>query len=120
MQSQTVHRQTDRIVHLEEEVRQLREAIYPIPDEYPWELGLSKCQTALFLRLAKTVLVRHEDLLNTLEQATGRPSSESSLKVLIWKMRRRFEKTGAPYRIVNVWGVGYRLTKEEPKTGDPS
>lgn len=120
MQSQNVAEQTGRINHLEEEVRQLREAIYPLPEEYPWELGLSKCQTALFLRLAKTVLVRHEDLLDTLEKATGRPGSEGSLKVLIWKMRQHFKKTGAPYRIVNVWGVGYRLVKTLPPEGAQS
>ena len=115
MQSGIIAQQLDRISYLEEQVRQLREAVYPRPESYPWRLNLSKSQAALFVRLTRTEIARHEDLVHTLEQVTNRPANLNLLRVQVTKMRNRLKASDSPYRIENVWGVGYRLMHLEPK-----
>ena len=111
MRPDIVAQHTNRISELEEEVRQLREAVVPSGSEYPHELGLTRCQVALFKRLSKTKIVHHQDLLFVLEQTTGRPSCQNILRTQISKMRARLAKAESPYEIMLVWGVGYRLAK---------
>lgn len=98
-------RPEDRIAELEEEVRQLREALAPAHLLAPIEYKLTPAEQRLYSALAVGGVLPDERL----EQAIGegRIISEGLLRTHITKLRKKLRPFNV--RIVNISGIGYYL-----------
>lgn len=74
-------------------------------------VGLTGAQARVFSLLLRNQgkVVHFSAIADALDaaSASGVPNSRETIRVYITKMRKRM--AGSPYRIVNVWGHGYRL-----------
>ncbi len=108
-EASTIAELRERIDILEEENRQLQEALYPDEMSPMWRYGLTKCEIALFNRLLQTELATRETLVNVLEATTRKPGAQRTVDVMMHKIRRKLKHS--PHKIHTVWGIGYRLEK---------
>ena len=109
----------ERIAHLEEELRQLREDITPPRNPFIGRLGLTP-------QLAEIVHALHRSdkcsqaLLDRVTEATGhtRRGDEEGLvcnrtKVALTKIRKRLKPYGVGIR--TIWGFGYAMPDDDKR-----
>lgn len=106
-----------RVAELEEENRQLREALVPADFEVSSIGGvhLPRKAARVFACLRKHGVVSKAQLFTALF-GVGAEQDPKNVDVYIYKLRRKLKPLG--FRIETVWGQGYRL--KEPSTMEPA
>lgn len=101
---------------LREQVRQLREAMAPSDFPLPEGLHLTPTERALLSHLSSRNVATHESLFMVLySDRTDDGPGGNNVPVHIARLRQKIVPFGAS--IINVRGVGFRLTGWSLKTG---
>lgn len=107
-----IYQLQNRVEELEEEVRQLREALTPL-DEVPAEWGLNPAEKRLYLTLAKGGVIRRSACVYAVTE--GRDIGSKILDVRMHYLRRKLAPSG--FVIINIFGEGYELKRDEVHAG---
>lgn len=98
----------DRIAELEEQVAQLTALLVPPDMPTPDDWGLTRRERRVYAHLASRPIATFEGVLFAIGE--GRALENQNVNVALCNLRK---KLPAGYRIVNIWGVGWRLEKPE-------
>lgn len=108
-----------RIAELEEELRQTKEALCPAVNPFSGRFNLSNQMAAVLWAIYKASDICTNDQLCVVmlnhaktDNADG-ADIQARVKVRITHARNRLREHGLDVSIQNVWGVGYRITKQD-------
>lgn len=109
----------DRIQELEEELRQTKAAICPTVNPFTGRFNLSIQMAAILWAIYKSPDICTNDQLNVVMLNLARVDNsdgadiQARTKVRITHARNRLREHGIAVAIQNVWGIGYRITKQD-------
>lgn len=114
-----VHFLRAKIEELEEELRQTKKALSPSINPFSGRFKLSIQMAAILWAIYKSPDICTNEQLNVIMLGLARADNadgadiQARTKVRITHARNRLREHGVDVAIQNVWGIGYRITKQD-------